>query len=293
MKKSKILTMALVFMLSLGVLDMTAFAGTTKTADTADVYVTISNEKGKLVLAQEKIAVTDVDEDGALTINDALYAAHEAKFDGGAAVGYFSYAGDHGLALGKLWGYDNGSGYGYCVNNQSSMGLADPVKDGDYINAFIYTDTELYSDLYCYFDVNTISVKVGEEISLTLSGAGYDENWQPITLPVENAVITVNGEKTEYKTDKDGKVSFRLAKEGSYVISAVSDTQTLVPPVCKATASAVETTPSDTNTSGADNTTVSAKMGDDANIFMITALFVVSFTGILVFAVMGKKSYEK
>ena len=47
--------------------------------DTA-VFVTICDKDGKIALAQEKINVTDADGDGTLTITDALFCAHEAKY---------------------------------------------------------------------------------------------------------------------------------------------------------------------------------------------------------------------
>lgn len=71
---------------------------------TATVTVTVS-KSGSLVLSAETVTVTDADGDGALTVSDALYAAHEAGFDGGAAAGYEAYVHkDYGLSLGKLWG---------------------------------------------------------------------------------------------------------------------------------------------------------------------------------------------
>ena len=49
-------------------------------AEAPVVYVTIAN--GELVAAQIEVELTDVDDDGALTIADALYLAHEAAFEG-------------------------------------------------------------------------------------------------------------------------------------------------------------------------------------------------------------------
>ena len=222
MKKFIAVTAALAAAASLS---FTAYA-----ADTADVYVTIAN--GSLELAQEKITVTDPDGDGALTINDALYIAHEEKYEGGAAAGYATAETEYGLSLSKLWGVENGSAYGYYLNNASAWSLTDAVKDGDCLNAFVYTDLTGWSDTYTWFDVNTAVTAENAELTLTLSAAGFDEAYNPVTLPVENAVITVNGEKTEFITDADGKVTIALAA-GDYIVSAVSDTQTLVPPVCK------------------------------------------------------------
>ena len=146
--------------------------------------------------------------------------------------GYAAANGDYGLAITKLWGVENGGSYGYYVNNAASMGLSDPVKDGDRLYAFIYTDTTAFSDMYTFFDKAAADVSENGTLELVLSGAGYDENWNPVTLPVEGAVITVNGEKTAFVTDKDGKVSVKLDKAGKYTVTAVSDDKALVPAVC-------------------------------------------------------------
>ena len=44
--------------------------------DTVNVNVTIADKDGNPVMVQEEISVTDIDNDGKLTINDALYLAH-------------------------------------------------------------------------------------------------------------------------------------------------------------------------------------------------------------------------
>ncbi len=200
--------------------------------NTATVYVTIAN--GSLVMTQKAVTVTDTDKDGKLTINDALYLAHEAGFEGGAAAGYAAASGSYGLSITKLWGVANGGSYGYYLNNVSAMGLTDPVKNGDYLTAFIYTDTTAFSDAYSYFNVNTAKSAAGEKLTLTLSSAGYDANWNPVVKPVADAVITVNGKDTTFKTDADGKVTLTL-DAGTYTVSASSATAVLVPPVCTVT----------------------------------------------------------
>ncbi len=215
-------------------------------ADAAEVYVTIADNTGALALAAQPLTVTDADGDGALTVNDALYLAHEAHYEGGAAAGYGNSRTEYGLGITKLWGAEQGSSYGYCVNHASALSLEDPIAEGDHVNAYCYTDLTGFSDTYCFFDVNTVSAKTGEEITLTLSANGYDANWNPVVLPVEGAVITVDGEATAWKTDADGKVTLTLETAGSSVISAVSDTQILVPAVCKAEVTAAETTAPET-----------------------------------------------
>lgn len=267
MKKALVLALSVVMILC--AFGVQAFAE----GESANVYVTVAN--GTLVLTQESITVTDIDGDGALTVNDALYCAHEAKYEGGAAAGYGFAEGDYGLALTKLWGVENGSGYGYYVNNASAMGLTDIVLDGDYINAFVYTDTTYFSDSYCFFDVNTKAAVSGTEFTLTLSAAGYDENWAPVVVPVEGAVITVDGVATEYKTDSQGKVTIRLDGAKECVISATSATQILVAPVCVVAVGE------------------SAPQPGDSGVYIYIALSIVALAAIVLIATRRKHAYEK
>lgn len=195
------------------------------------VYVSISDGTGALVLAYAPVALTDADGDGALTIHDALTAAHAAHHPEGAAA-YLAESSEWGLSLYCLWGVENGGSYGYMLNDASAMSLVDPVKDGDHIKAYAYTDLTAWSDTYSYFAAPVADAAMNSEIALTLSAAGYDENWAPVTLPVAGAVLTVNGEKTEIVTDENGNAVLTLAEAGTYTVSAVSDSMTLVPPVC-------------------------------------------------------------
>lgn len=192
------------------------------------VYVSIAN--GDLMLAYEPITVTDADGDGVLTVNDALISAHDAKYEGGAEAGYSSANSDYGLSLYKLWGIENGGSYGYFVNNASAMSLLDPVKNGDHVYAYVYTDLVAYSDTYSYFDAEFTD----EGLSLTLNYSGYDANWMPVTAPVAGAVITIDGVATEYVTDENGKVTLPtdvIFVDKILTVSAKSDAMTLVPPV--------------------------------------------------------------
>ncbi len=222
MKKTRIMLLLSALLLTFSAL----FASCGHTAEN-DIYVTITN--GDIVVAYEDVDLTDTDADGALTINDALYLAHEEKYNGGAAAGYASENTEYGLSLVKLWGNDSGS-YGYCVNNVSAMSLADTVKPGDHIVAYVYTDLAAWTDTYCYFDKVELDIKEGAELTLTLAMNSYDAEWNPITLPVEGANITINGSATKYVTDAQGKVTLALTDDA--LISAVSDTLTLVPPIC-------------------------------------------------------------
>ena len=86
--------------------------------------------------------------------------------------------------------------------------------------------------LYARYDRQANVAEQNAEILLTLNAAGYDASWNPVILPVEGAVLTVNGEKTDILTDENGNAVLTLAEAGTYTVSAVSETMTLVPPVC-------------------------------------------------------------
>lgn len=251
-KKISIITAAL--LLFTLILSLTVSA-----AGEISAFVTISDENGKTVLALAKVAVSDFDGDGILTVSDALYSAHESFYDGGAKAGYACSESEYGLSLDKLWGCENGGGYGYYVNDTASMSLADEIKDGDRVNAFVYTDTVTYSDTYSYFDIQRKSVEAGETVLLVLMYAGYDDNWNPVSLPVSGAEITVNGASSGVFTDENGKAAISFDGAGEYTVSANSDSITLVPPVCIIDVIAVsEATANDTETSGEDAPATSA-----------------------------------
>ena len=192
------------------------------------VYVTIADAEGALAVAQEPITVNDADGDGQITVNDALIIAHDEFYEGGAVEGYASLSSEYGLSVSKLWGSENGGSYGYYVNGASAWSLADPLSDGDYLDAFVYTDLEAWSDMYTCFDKRELG---GTSLALTLTGAGFDENWNPVSVPVVGAEITVDGERSGVFTDENGQAVITLEKkDGRTILSAVSDTQTLVPP---------------------------------------------------------------
>jgi len=230
----KTLALLLSLMLVLGTTGVAA-----KAADEANVYVTIADGSGDIVVAHEAVTVSDTDADGAITISDALACAH-AEFYKDGADGYGTFVSDYGLSLGKLWGEENGGSYGYYVNNASAWSLADPVVDGDHVYAFVYTDLTTWSDTYSWFDKAEVSAAAGDEITLTLKCAGYDADWNPVESAVEGATITVNGEETDVKTDANGVAVIKIEDEGSVIISAESDTAVLVPAICVAEIAAAD-----------------------------------------------------
>ncbi len=195
------------------------------------VYVSLTDDTGALVLAYAPVALTDMDGDGVLSIHDALFAAHEAWHPEGAAA-YLAERTEFGMSLYVLWGADNGGSYGYCVNDAAAMSLLDPVQPGDHVKAYAYTDLTAWSDVYSYFAAPTLTVKAGETAPLTLVYSGFDANWAPVTLPAAGAALTVNGEDAGVATDAAGTANLTFPAAGAYIVSAVSQTLTLVAPVC-------------------------------------------------------------
>ncbi len=184
------------------------------------VYVSVADGNGELAARYEKVAYTE-----GMTVDAALAALHAEKCEGGYATENTAY----GISMTKLWGTENGGSYGYYVNNASPTSLADTLKEGDHVYAFVYTDTVGFSDTYSFFSSPTAEVEAGEAITLTLSSAGFDASWSPVTLPVSGANILIDGKKTEAATDENGKVTLKFDKKGTYVVTASAENMNLVP----------------------------------------------------------------
>lgn len=228
MKKVIAILMMLVVVLS--TLTLPVFANKDR-AETS-VYVSITDGENKLSYA--KVKVYDYGGDGEFSVNEALYYAHVWYYDGGASAGYLTTETSYGLTLIKLWGKENGTGFGYYVNDKPATGMEMSLKEGDHVHAFVYTDTENFSDTYSYFDKTYFQVKKDESVTLTLKAVTYDENWNPVSVPVTDAYVTLNGEKTDFRTNEKGEVTVTFEKGGKTLVGAVSDSMTLVQPSCLA-----------------------------------------------------------
>lgn len=233
MKKMIAVILTVLMVLSVGML----FVSADEAAQSADVFVSIGDKDGKLAAAAEKVAVTDRDGDEALTINDALIAAHDKFYDGGAAAGYATESTKYGLSMVKLWGYENGYNYSYLVNNELAWNLTDPVQEGDYVAAYTFTDTKFFSDTYTYFDKVYIEEKSNiARLELTLKKITFDDQGMAVHSPVAGAKITKDGDEI-LTTNQDGKASFVVDCEGSdeqtVMMSAKVADLLIVPPVCR------------------------------------------------------------
>lgn len=236
--KKRLLSLLLASCFGLSLLPTTALAA----ADPITVHVTISNQgaipvgKNHTLMAQVPVKVSDLDGNGSFSYDEAMVAAHSAYYEGldsgyAAAENYCT----------ELWGETEGVGGFYRNNEVIPNGVtADTVSDGDYLTAFVYADQEGWSDQYGYFNQNTAAVKTGQTLTLHLSGAGYDSDWNPVSAPVANASVgywDAAGafQELNQSTGSDGSVTLSFPEAGTYVISAYGNDAILVPPVCTVT----------------------------------------------------------
>ena len=61
----------------------------------------------------------------------------------------------------------------------------------------------------------------------------YDENWNPVSMPLAGATIIIDGKESAYTTDSNGKVKFRISEPGKYNISASCKDKLIVAPTAK------------------------------------------------------------
>jgi len=181
-------------------------------------YAELVKDKNGMDMAYAKVVMSGKD---SYTIDDVFVNAHEMYYDDGAD-GYASSESEWGLGVDKLWG-DTSYNFGYQVNggSVSVMGPGHVVADGDFIDAVIYKNLYPDTESYSCFDKFMIELDKDDELELTLSYVGgYDEDWNSIILPCNDAIITVNNEETEMLTDESGKVFISFDKAGEYIISA-------------------------------------------------------------------------
>lgn len=271
--KKKILSLLLAAVILLGMIPTSAFAES-KTEIT--VYVTVFNkgefckDKNNEAMWQKAVTVTDKNNDGKFSLDEALSAAHaEYNTNGASAYGteYDEYY--HSTSVIKLWGIDTYS-TGYYRNNVMTAAVDQEFLNADdKITAFSYYDETAWSDRYSFFTEETKTVNVNTEFSLTLNYAGYDAFWNPANMPVATAPIGVYDIKTgvysvpaslkgehifgnfymKASTGTDGSVNMQFTEIGKYYVTAQYNSGNymtydyannqvpnyLVPPICTVT----------------------------------------------------------
>lgn len=208
--------------------------------------IAVGNDKNKTLMAEVPVHAVDLDGDGKVSLDETLVAVHEKYCPDGYTV-------SSGWVT-KIWGV-SGAGAGFYRNNKSTGVVTDEiVENQDQITAFIYVDSAAYSDRYGYFDQSTVTTTVNKDVTLSLSGTGYNDEWQTVTEPYAGATLgTVAADGTftaipNAVTDENGKVTFSFDKAGVYLVSAqtAKDGKPLVSPVCIVTVTPAPVTPEPT-----------------------------------------------
>ena len=219
MKLKKVLSIILAFVMILGSLSVFA-----EGVEDISVYLSVG-KYGELITDKSGniLACVEIELNGKENYNldDVFLTAHSLYHEDGEE-GYSSSEGQWGFGSDKFWS-DTSYNFGYQINGgtESVSGLGHTVKNGDFIDAFIYKNQYPETEGYAMFDKRRVSLYTNNECNLTLEYfSGYDENWNNIISPCDDATIIINGEKTEYKTDANGEVVLSFEDEGTYIVSA-------------------------------------------------------------------------
>lgn len=215
---------------------------TTKASD-AEISLTV-NQNGVPALAKDgsamlerSVTVTDINNDGKLTYDEALIAAHNEYYEGGSSAGYLSEEGDYGLALKKLWG-DSSGAFGYWDNDNSCWSLSDEVADGDELTAFVYKDQKNWTDAYTRFENGIYMISTDIAWTPALERAIYNNETNGYTFEsfTGATLVAYDSDRKLLSTDLytvDGD-SVTFTKIGTYYLVAQgTDSMTLVPSVTK------------------------------------------------------------
>ncbi len=234
--------LSLLLVITMVITPVSTFAAGKKATVTA--YVTISQYGEFTETADGNLSVllpVELTGKREYTLDDLFKEAHKLYYYG--EDGYSSASGDYGAYITKFWGDESGN-FGYQINGgeEAVMGLTHTVENGDYVDVAIYRNFYPDTEAYTKFDKYEETIFEGESTELMLYRAGYDENWNTVFSPCEGAMVTINGEETEFITDVDGKVNLFFEEAGTYIVSAYMEKtvgENLVPamtaPVCAVT----------------------------------------------------------
>ena len=233
-------------------------AGDNTPAADATVHMTVSVEgslataKDGTLMADREVTVKDLDGNGILTYDEALAAAHDEYYNGGAAAGYGTATHEqYGLYLTKLWGDESGA-FGYWVNDTSCNSLSDPVKADDYLTAFVYKDKTGYSDAYTKFEKKEYKTIAGQALEVKEYKASYnrhynlifdtsnkekvlvyDSNFKPVSDEHYEIVTRYSTSSTE--TTYRYEITFKDISGTCYLVSSSGEDSVIVPAVAKVT----------------------------------------------------------
>ncbi len=220
--KKRILALGMTLVMTLTMIPMFAsIALADEASATIKVDLTVSNQgefakaNDGTVMGQKEVTVTDLDEDGKFTFDEALVAAHAAY---NSADGYTVSSGQ----VKKLWGVETTNTLFFTNGKGLSTGVtADTIQDGDVLLASINKDNTYWSDWYTAFDQPSVEATYGDDVTLVLSGyQGMMSYMSPEMAPVAGVTIKTADGAVLGTTDESGTVTFQTPAAGEYIITA-------------------------------------------------------------------------
>ncbi len=242
--QARVLSFLLVLAMLIGSMGITGWGTETAYAEENQitVYMTVSNQ-GTLPLADGKIVgqVPVTVDASSPKVNDALIALHQQYY--GSEDGYASQDNESYTIVTKLWGIET-TALGFYKNDEYISGklTEEPVQNGDFITAFIYSDQSGCSDQYAFFEQSQATISDGDSTNLILKAKSWDSVTQSLTdNPVaDSSVYTIDADTGVIKnmigtTSSSGQVQFTPNAEGIYYISASCVDRIITVPLCKIT----------------------------------------------------------
>ncbi|MDD6324529.1 MAG: Ig-like domain-containing protein [Lachnospiraceae bacterium] len=214
-------------------LDAQADESGTEDAEATEIEVTVSVSKfGEFLKDKDGELMTGrtvtLTGQASYTMDDALKAAHDQYYPGGAEAGYDYHADEEGFYDGviyRLWGIDRkvGSRIGYALNHDTSVMWANPalsekVQDGDDLQFFVQQKNELLA----FFAQTEQTVREDQNAVLRLRTANGNQY-----KDCAGASIYIDGELQEgLITDENGRVTLPALpyREAPYFITAKKTT---------------------------------------------------------------------
>lgn len=243
MRTKKLLSIIISLCIVLSCISANVFSSEIGTDGKNYAYITLS-KYGQILSDKDgkPIAETAFEWDrGETKTLDDLFLSLNKDYCMSGADGYESDVGEYGSYVKKFWNDDSGN-FGYQVNggNELVMDLSYRLKDNDFVDVCIYENTYPLTEAYSKFEDLRKSTECGADVEVKLLVAGYDEDWNMVFSPCEDADITINGEETGIKTDTNGIAVLQFDNMGEYIVSAVkqktvSEEQktAITAPICK------------------------------------------------------------
>lgn len=182
--------------------------------ESVNVHVTIAQEQ---TVADSNITVTDANGDGKLTGEDALIAAHNIFYPGGADAGF---AGED-----FIWGMRGSysfmrNGIGGQDDTVVNPGYAEELKNGDSLSwALDIPAVETYYFVSEFLNRQTYSDSIAQGTELDLKLMHLIPTL-PEDVPAAGVEILMDGKSTGAVTGADGKAVLKLDTVGEHTISA-------------------------------------------------------------------------